>query len=73
MSFDAFRGVACRRIVYSCRESIKKRDVSFFCPMMVYVDVGKVPTYVTLLTIVAIIMPLSANQECGNAKLVIST
>ena len=29
-SFDAFRGVACRRRVYSCRENIKKRDVPFF-------------------------------------------
>ena len=28
--FDAFRGVACRRRVYSCRENIKKRDVPLF-------------------------------------------
>ena len=34
MSFDAFRSVACRRRVYSCREIIIKRKVSFFCPTL---------------------------------------
>ena len=34
VSFDAFRSVACRRRVYSCREIIIKRKVSFFCPTL---------------------------------------
>ena len=35
-NFDAFGSVACRKRVYSCRETVKKRGTSFFCPTLYF-------------------------------------